>query len=456
MSANAPESASAVSPTAGRLQALVDADVGSIQAAVTARLTRLPARNERIQIDLGEGAGFVVDLAVGKVSDDVSLEAPPTVTLSTTPRLMAGILNGTRELRAALLFGLVKYKGKVESGVRLCDELAGKRFRRQDVFTDLPFPQPTTNRALARHQLREYGYCIISDALPEQQLKALQTRLDDQAAAERAAGIEYLEGCRAASKDRRGHRGDDEADEASTETAAPNQRVWLLHNKGDEFLDLLENPIISEFIPEYLDEDYPMAAQFSANIVGGGSEAQFLHQDQHPVQPATPFAIGVNTLFCLDDFTEANGATRLIPGSHIPERGLMPDNIYSTKGTVPAEAPAGSAILVDMRVWHGSGANRCSDPRRAVILLTQRSWARSVNNGVLSVHPSVLAKMSDRVKAMFGHRVTSGLGSIQTEPEGTIVGWNPDQLILEMHAEPPENQRSAVAPEMTLRISGNS
>jgi hypothetical protein len=57
---------------------------------------------------------------------------------------------------------------------------------------------------------------------------------------------------------------------------------------------------------------------------------------------------------------------------------------------------------------------------------------------------------------MFGHRVTSGLGSIQTEPEGTIVGWNPDQLILEMHAEPPENQRSAVAPEMTLRISGNS
>jgi hypothetical protein len=64
--------------------------------------------------------------------------------------------------------------------------------------------------------------------------------------------------------------------------------------------------------------------------------------------------------------------------------------------------------------------------------------------------------MSDRVKAMFGHRVTSGLGSIQTEPEGTIVGWNPDQLILEMHAEPPENQRSAVAPEMTLRISGNS
>jgi ectoine hydroxylase-related dioxygenase (phytanoyl-CoA dioxygenase family) len=337
MSANGTESRSAVAQAAGMLQTLVEANLGSIQAAVTARLTQLPARNERIQIDLGAGAGFVVDLAAGKVSN---------------------------------------------------------------------------------------------------QLKALQTRLDDQAAAERAVGIEYLEGGRAAGKDRRGHRGDEEVDKASTETVAPNQRVWLLHNKGDEFLDLLDNPIISELIPDYLDEDYPMAAQFSANIVGGGSEAQFLHQDQHPVQPATPFAIGVNTLFCLDNFTEANGATRLIPGSHILERGLTPDNIYSTKGTVPAEAPAGSAILVDTRVWHGSGANTCSDPRRAIILLTQRSWARSVNNGVLSVHPSVLAKMSDRAKAMFGHRVTSGLGSIQTEPEGTMVGWNPDQLILEMRAEP--------------------
>jgi ectoine hydroxylase-related dioxygenase (phytanoyl-CoA dioxygenase family) len=436
MSANGTESRSAVAQAAGMLQTLVEANLGSIQAAVTARLTQLPARNERIQIDLGAGAGFVVDLAAGKVSNDVSSEAPPTVTLSTTLRLMAGILNGTRELRAALLFGSVKYNGKIESGVRLCDELAGKRFPRQEAFTDLPLPSPTTDRALARRQLREYGYCIISDALSDQQLKALQTRLDDQAAAERAAGIEYLEGGRAAGKDRRDHRGDDEVDEASTETVAPNQRVWLLHNKGDEFLDLLDNPIISELIPDYLDEDYPMAAQFSANIVGGGSDAQFLHQDQHPVQPATPFAIGVNTLFCLDNFTEANGATRLIPGSHIPERGLIPDNIYSTEGTVPAEAPAGSAILVDTRVWHGSGANTCSDPRRAIILLTQRSWARSVNNGVLSVHPSVLAKMSDRAKAMFGHRVTSGLGSIQTEPEGTMVGWNPDQLILEMRAEP--------------------
>jgi ectoine hydroxylase-related dioxygenase (phytanoyl-CoA dioxygenase family) len=393
-------------------------------------------RNERIQLDLGEGAGFIVDLATRTVTDNIPSGAPPIVTLSTTPHLMARILNGTLDPRSALLYGTLKHKGKVESGVRLCDELAGKRFARQEVFTDLPLPTPTADRALGRRQLREYGYCIISDALSVPQLKALQTRLDDQAAAERAAGVAYLDGGRAASQERRGYRGDEEVDETSAVGGVvPNQRVWVLQNKGDEFLDLLENPVIDEIVSDYLDEDYPLAAIYSANIVGGGGEAQFLHQDQIGVQPTTPFAIGVNVIFCLDDFTEANGATRVVPGSHIAERGLAPDNIYSSKGTVPAEAPAGSAILVESRVWHGTGANTSGDRRRAAIVLMQRSWTRGASNGVLAVHPSVLKKMSDRVKAMFGHRVTGGLGSIQTEPEGTMVGWNPDQLVLEMHSD---------------------
>jgi len=436
MSVITSESDSAVDSAAGRLQARVEPDLGSIQNAVAARLSQLPMRDERIQVDLGEGRGFIVDLAIGTVSNDASSDARPTVTLSTTPRLMARILNGTLDPRSALLYGWMKHKGKVESGVCWCDELAGKRYPRQEAFTDLKLPTPTTDRALARRELREYGYCIISDALSEQQLKALRTRLDDQAASERAAGVAYLDGGRAAGKERRGYRGGEAGDTASAEEIAPNQRVWALHNKGAEFLELLDNSVIDDIACDYLDEEYPLAAIYSANIVGRGGEAQFLHQDQIGVQPATPFAVGVNVIFCLDDFTEANGATRIIPGSHIAERGLAPDNIYTSQGTVPAEAPAGSTILVETRVWHGTGASISSAPRRAAILLIQRSWTRGASNGVLAVHPSVLEKMSGRVKAMFGHRVTGGLGSIQTEPEGTMVGWNPDQLVLEMHSNP--------------------
>ncbi|RYF58872.1 MAG: hypothetical protein EOO27_11125 [Comamonadaceae bacterium] len=89
-------------------------------------------------------------------------------------------------------------------------------------------------------------------------------------------------------------------------------------------------------------------------------------------------------------------------------------------GLVISLVGAGLALLLTRRI------------QRPIILLTQRSWTRSVNNGVLSVHPSVLEQMSDGLKARYGHRVTAGLGSIQTEPEGSIVGWNPDQLILEL------------------------
>jgi ectoine hydroxylase-related dioxygenase (phytanoyl-CoA dioxygenase family) len=411
----------------------VDGDLGSVKAALAARVAQLPRRDEHILVELGDGAEITADLSTGTVSESATNQ--PVTTLMVAPRYLARMMNGSLEPRAALLGGQMKFKGKVENAVRFLDELAGKRFPRNENFTELPLPSPTTDKSLARRQLEVFGYCIVKDALPPAQLKALQDRLDDQAAAERAAGVAYLDGGRAASKERRGYRGDEEADEASTEEVVPNQRVWCLQNKGQEFIEVLDNPVIDEIISPYLEEDHPQVAIYSANIVGGGGEAQFLHQDQSGVRPTTPFAIGVNIIFCLDDFTEERGATRIVPGSHVAERGLAPDNIYTTQGTVPAEAPAGSAILVDTRIWHGTGASKSQSRRRAAICLMQRSWTRCASNGVLAVHPSVLETMSDSVKAMFGHRVTDGLGAIQTEPEGTIIGWNPDQLLLKMHAD---------------------
>lgn len=412
----------------------VDADAESVRAALEARIPELPRRDEQIVITLAEGPELELDLAAGTVKDSQRTASEPAATLIVAPRHLARIMNGSLEPRSALLGGQMKFKGRVETAVRLLDGLAGKRFARTENFTDLALPSPTTDLRLARRQLETFGFCIVKDALSPAQLKALQERLDDQAAAERAAGVGYLDGGRAASKERRGYRRDEEADEASEEEVVPNQRIWCLQNKGEEFIEVLENKVIDEIIGPYLEEDHPRCAIYSANIVGGGGEAQFLHQDQSGVRPTTPFAIGVNIIFCLDDFTEENGATRIVPGSHVAERGLAPDNIYTTQGTVPAEAPAGSAILADTRVWHGTGASRSDKRRRAAICLMQRSWARGASNGVLAVHPSVLATMSDKVKAMFGHRVTDGLGAIQTEPEGTIIGWDPDQLLLKMHA----------------------
>jgi len=409
----------------------------SIRDAVADRLPGLPRRNERIRVDLGDGMEFVIDLSDGTVRDSVSPDQTLEVSYTTTPRLMAGFLNGTMEPRTALLYGRMPFSGKSEIAVRCLDELAGKRYPRLEHFTDLPFPEPTKDLELRRAQLREYGFCITKDALSREQLEALRKRLDDQAAAELAAEVAYQDGGKGADKAARGYRGDDaEADEATEEAIAPNQRIWLLHNKGKEFLDLLDNPVIEDLVCDCLEEDLPWISNFSANIVRAGAEPQFLHSDQNSVQPPVPFAIGVNNMFCIDDFTEENGATILIPGSHIAERGLAPDNIYSTKGSIAAVVPAGSCISFDPRLWHASGPSKPGAPiRRGCILLMYRPWARQHNNGVLAVPPSVLEKLSDKHKAMLGYRVTNGLGSIQTEPEGSMVSWDPDRIIVEMHAD---------------------
>lgn len=425
------EDRQAVSVPTGQRLPRIKPTVAAIREAMATRVANLPRRDERIQFNLGENDVIVVDMATGTVCDQPA--GDPAVTVIIEPLHLARIMNGVRDPRSLQLFGIIQFRGGVESGVRLCDELANRHFPRQENFTDMPLPTPTTDRELARRQIEVFGYCIIKDALSKDDLESLRTRLDEQAAAEAQVGVDYYEGGRGASEDRRGFRSDHALEEASEETIAPNQRVWLLHNKGEPFLKLLENSVTAEFVPEYLDEDFPLLGQFSANIVGPGSEVQFIHQDQHPVQPCPPDAIAVNCLYLLDDFTEENGGTRIIPGSHITERGLAPDNIYTQQGTVAAVAPAGSAIVFETKLWHGAGINTTNKRRRAIILLNQRSWTRTVNNGILGVHPDVLPKMSDKVKSLFGFRVTGGLGSIQTEPEGSFVAYDPDQLVLELH-----------------------
>ena len=88
-----------------------------------------------------------------------------------------------------------------------------------------------------------------------------------------------------------------------------------------------------------------------------------LHADQYYVpQPWTaPFA--VNVAWLLDDFTDENGATRVIPGSH----RALPDFSEPIE-TVPVEGPAGSIMVMDGRLWHQTGENRTSSVHRAGVV----------------------------------------------------------------------------------------
>ena len=109
--------------------------------------------------------------------------------------------------------------------------------------------------------------------------------------------------------------------------------------------------------------------QLSAPVgirIGPGERAQVLHRDDaiYPLpQPHPP--VVVNTMWPLDEFTEENGATRFIPGSHRWEPGRQP---AADDPVLTAAMSPGSAMFYLGSLWHGGGANRTARPRLGVIL----------------------------------------------------------------------------------------
>jgi ectoine hydroxylase-related dioxygenase (phytanoyl-CoA dioxygenase family) len=112
---------------------------------------------------------------------------------------------------------------------------------------------------------------------------------------------------------------------------------------------------------------------FRAGMVAGrdplpGFGQQALHPDGLDPGPSAPFQL-VTTLGLIDDYTEDNGATRLVPGSHRARRGppksfALPSSRHPDQ--IVVTAPAGSVLVFNGHLWHGGTGNRSGDHRRIV------------------------------------------------------------------------------------------
>ena len=106
-------------------------------------------------------------------------------------------------------------------------------------------------------------------------------------------------------------------------------------------------------------------------------------------------------MWAFDDFTEANGATRIVPGSHRrAEPGFALD-----QPTVPLEMPAGSAVFYPGTVVHGGGANTTDAPRLGVILEFSAGWVRPQENHLLGVPKAVVRTLPERLQELLGYDV---------------------------------------------------
>jgi ectoine hydroxylase-related dioxygenase (phytanoyl-CoA dioxygenase family) len=244
----------------------------------------------------------------------------------------------------------------------------------------------------ATADLAQFGYCILERALSADAVAALKARVDEQASGEVAAGCGFVE-------------------------AGINQRLWMLPNKGRIFRDLVLDPLVERLMGELLGPRF-LLSSLTANIARPGGAPMYLHTDQGYVDFWTDKPLVANVLFMLDDFSEANGATRVVPGSHL----VREPRRWAPEETVPAEGPAGSVMVFDGRLTHGTGANRtASDQRRAVLAYHCRPFVRQQENFFLGLDPAIRRSERPAFLARLGFEIWAGLGRTNAPGEAGVL-----------------------------------
>jgi len=158
--------------------------------------------------------------------------------------------------------------------------------------------------------------------------------------------------------------------------------------------------------------------------IGPGEPAQPLHRDQWAFDFFTfpaGYEVQCNTIWALTDFTEENGATRVIPGSHLadhsPEYGAELES-------VPAEMSAGSVLVWHGSLWHGGGANRTDGRRTGIAMNYCAGYIRQQENQQLGVPVERARRFEPRLRELCGYGIYMGLiGHIdKRDPADVVLG----------------------------------
>jgi ectoine hydroxylase-related dioxygenase (phytanoyl-CoA dioxygenase family) len=131
-----------------------------------------------------------------------------------------------------------------------------------------------------------------------------------------------------------------------------------------------------------------------------GQGAQAIHRDRWAwgthlghVEPQ------LNTIWAVTDFTRANGATQVVPGSldWADSRKPEPHEIGY------AEMRAGSVLIYTGGVFHGGGANISDGDRIGLNLTYTLGWLRQEENQYLACPPDIAATLAPELQALIGY-----------------------------------------------------
>ena len=190
-------------------------------------------------------------------------------------------------------------------------------------------------------------------------------------------------------------------------------RLDGLPAKSKKFWDVLQLPLMTGVADELLlpnCEDYLLNTAQLIQI-GPGETAQLIHRDEE----AWSFFKGpkpllqVEAMFALSDFSIENGATQVVPGSHLWPADRTPEPNEITR----AEMSAGSALVYLGTTLHGGGANTTTNQwRRGMFFGFVIGWLRTEENTFLTVPIEEVKKMPRRCQELLGYKAHEGIGVV--------------------------------------------
>lgn len=198
------------------------------------------------------------------------------------------------------------------------------------------------------------------------------------------------------------------------------ERLYALLAKDTRLAKLAEHDLVMAVVDQYLYPSYLLWGFLAINLHSGESPQHFHTDDESAACPRPRGPAGMSVMWALDDFTEENGATQYIPGSH-----LWPDGWTVEEGDprIKKAVMKSGSIMIWMGTTVHRGGNNYSDAAR-LGLTTQycQPWLRPVENMSLAVPPEKAAQYSDRLRGMLGYGLLAGSFM------GYVDGLNPKKI----------------------------
>jgi ectoine hydroxylase-related dioxygenase (phytanoyl-CoA dioxygenase family) len=156
--------------------------------------------------------------------------------------------------------------------------------------------------------------------------------------------------------------------------------------------------------------------------IGPGEKAQPVHPDDLVMTVPRPHPpLMCTSLWALTDFSDANGATRIFPGTHL-ESGRPDAN--GPRESIPAEMKAGSVLVIDGGLWHGGGANTTgAEWRIGVNVQYCAGFCRTQQNHYLGIPREITRTFPDRLLELCGYSLYKGImGHIDGQSPASVLG----------------------------------